>query len=271
MVADIVGAQRELFGVRPRAKRGHGARHRILIYLKAHVGEEVSGEQLATVSGIGEWARRVRELRDEYGYDIAELGGSMYRLDRVEPNEEKAAQWRLANSIRQKKGSALDRIKMFFEANEGNIVTRDQIDYVARIKEGSRRVRELRDEHGWPINSFIDEEALRPGEYRLVSADPSERRDTRLRVYPDDLRERIFKRDHYTCQVCGRNREAALRSNDTRFYLELHHRTALADELEGLPPEELNQEENLVTLCHRDHVRETAALQERKRRARRKG
>ena len=54
------------------------------------------------VAGIQEWARRIRELRVEHGYEITELGGSRYRLDRGDPNEERAKQWKLANGIRKR-------------------------------------------------------------------------------------------------------------------------------------------------------------------------
>ena len=151
----------------------------------------------------------------------------------------------------------------------GEVIDGETIAYVAKISSAQRRVRELRDEHGWPINSNIDEEGLRPGEYRLVSADPADRRDTRQRLYEEDVREKVFARDNYTCQGCGRNREKALAAGDTRFYLEIHHKSAVAEELDALPPEELNKAENLVTLCHGDHLKETAKLQRRRRRARR--
>ena len=126
-------------------------------------------------------------------------------------------------------------------------MTRDQLDYVAKIKEGSRRIRELRDELGWPIESHIDVSFLQPGQYRLVSADPADRRDKRQRLYPEGLRARIFERDNFTCQQCQRNREHAAASGDSRFYLEIHHRNAVADQLDGLPTEELNKPSNLVT------------------------
>jgi hypothetical protein len=269
VIAEIVGAQRQIFGPRPRAPRGKGGRKRILEYFQARLGHDVAGEELAAASGIQEWARRVRELRVEEGWDIVEVGDSVYRLESASPNEERALRWRVANSIRREPGSATNRIKSFLEVFEGEIVTRDQIDYVAKIKEGSRRVRELRDEYGWPINSYIDEPDLRPGEYRLVSIDPADRRDPRQRLYPEGLRERIFERDNYTCDECGRNREKALAAGDTRFYLEIHHKTAVAEELDALAPEELNDESNLLTLCHRDHLLATAAFQERRRRERR--
>jgi hypothetical protein len=271
-VAEIYGVQRARFGPRPRARGGEGAKRKILDFLLAHVGAEVYGEQLRAVSGgIGEWARRVRELRGEDGYDIAELGASVYILRSPEPDQERAAKWRLANSIRKRKGSGISRIEAYLEATVGQPVSSEQLDYVAKIKEGVRRVRELRDEAGWPINSHIDEPDLGPGGYRLLSTDPADRRDISQRLYPDDLRGRVFARDSYTCAVCRRDRERALAEGDTRFYLEVHHKIAVADELAELPTAERNNIENLITLCHRDHVRETASLQRRKRSSRRQG
>jgi HNH endonuclease len=269
-VAEIYGVQRARFGPRSRAKGGEGAKRKILDFLIAHVGEEVYGEQLHAVSGgIGEWARRVRELRGEDGYDIAEIGASVYVLQSPEPDQERAAKWQLANSIRKRKGSAKSRIEAYLEATVGQPVTGEQLDYVARIKEGARRVRALRDESGWPIDSHIEEPDLGPGGYRLLSTDPGDRRDTSERLYPDELRRRVFERDSYTCAECGRDREKALAEGDTRFYLEVHHKIAVADELAELPTAERNKIENLITLCHRDHVRETTALQRRKRSSRR--
>jgi 5-methylcytosine-specific restriction endonuclease McrA len=268
-VAELYGVQRVRFGPRPNAKGGEGAKHKILEFLVAHVGEEVYGEQLHAVSGgIGEWARRVRELRGEDGYDIAEIGASVYVLQSPGPDQERATKWQLANSIRKRKGSAKSRIEAYFEATVGQPVTGEQLDYVARIKEGVRRARELRDEFGWPINSHIEEPELGPGGYRLLSTDSDDRRDISQRLYPDELRSRVFERDSYTCAECGRNREQALAEGDTRFYLEVHHKIAVADELAELPSAERNNIENLITLCHRDHVRETASLQRRKRSSR---
>jgi hypothetical protein len=268
-VAEIYGVQRTRFGRRLRAKGGEGAKRKILDFLIAHVGEEVYGEQLQAVGGgIGEWARRVRELRGQDGYDIAEIGTSVYVLQSPEPDQERAAKWQLANSIRKRKGSAKSRVEAYFEATVGLPVTGEQLDYVARIKEGVRRARELRDEFGWPIVSHIEEPDLGPGGSRLLSTDPDDRRDTCQRLYPDALRSRVFERDSYTCAVCGRDREQALAEGDTRFYLEVHHKVAVADELPELPSAERNNIENLITLCHRDHVRETASLQRRKRSSR---
>ena len=84
------------------------------------------------------------------------------------------------------------------------------------------------------------------------------------------MRQKVFERDKYTCQVCGRDRAKAEAAGDKRFYLEVHHKVAVADELAKLPKRELNDLSNLVTLCHSDHIRETKKLQAKKRKRRRR-
>ena len=257
-----------MFGPPPKSPRGAGGKARILSYLLARVGQEVAGEELAEVSGIQEWARRVRELRVEEGYEISELGSSTYRLEAATPDAERAAIWKRANVIRRQSGSGLERIAALFDASVGDVVTREQINYVGKISEGSRRVRELRDEHGWPIDSHVDDPTLGPGEYRLTSNDPADRRDPLQRLYPEGLRQKVFERDNYTCQICGKDRSKAEAAGDTRFYLEIHHKVAIADDLAKITPDERNNIENLITLCHRDHLEQTAKLQRRKRTSR---
>ncbi|ODQ98280.1 hypothetical protein BHQ21_25965 [Mycobacterium sherrisii] len=257
------------FGRKPRAARGEGARHAILDYLQANLGQWVDGEELAAVSGIQEWARRVRELRVQEGYAIDEHD-DRYCLRRADPDAATAARWRMMYRIRRSGGSGRARVMAFLGACVGEVVSRDDIDYVARIREGSRRVRELRDEDGWPIASHIDDPGLQSGQYRLISDDPADHRDPRQRLYPEDLRARVFERDRFTCQHCGRNRAKAEAAGDTRFYLEIHHRTAVAEQLDALPAEQLNDERNLITYCHACHRDETAKFHRRRRAERRK-
>ncbi|MGN6275989.1 MAG: HNH endonuclease [Solirubrobacterales bacterium] len=269
-IAELRGVQRGLFGPRPRGRRGSSGKARILAHLLANVGREVSGEELAEAAAIHEWARRIRELRVEDGYEISEIGESTYRLESSEPDVQRAQIWQRANVIRRQPGSGLERIAALFDASVGEVLTREQIDYVGKIAEASRRVRELRDEHGWPVESHVDDPTLGSGEYRLTSNDPADRRDPLQRLYPEDLRQKVFERDEYTCQICGRNREKAMAAGDTRFYLEVHHKVAVADELAEMPKEMRNKIENLITLCHRDHLEETAKLQRKRREARRR-
>jgi 5-methylcytosine-specific restriction endonuclease McrA len=52
-------------------KPSNGARARLRAYFLAHVGEVLDGDTLREVAGgISEWARRIRELRNEEGMDI---------------------------------------------------------------------------------------------------------------------------------------------------------------------------------------------------------
>jgi hypothetical protein len=48
-----------------------GSRQRILEFLLANIGRVIEGDEIREASGnVSEWARRVRELRDEEGYQI---------------------------------------------------------------------------------------------------------------------------------------------------------------------------------------------------------
>lgn len=48
-----------------------GSKQLILEFLLAHIGQVVSGEEVRGASGnVSEWARRLRELRNEEGYQI---------------------------------------------------------------------------------------------------------------------------------------------------------------------------------------------------------
>lgn len=51
--------------------RGKGSRQRVLDFLLANIGRVVSKDEIRKASGnASEWARRLRELRDEEGYSI---------------------------------------------------------------------------------------------------------------------------------------------------------------------------------------------------------
>lgn len=47
-----------------------GAKKKLRLYLLDHVGIVLNSDTLREVAGISEWARRIRELRDEEGYQI---------------------------------------------------------------------------------------------------------------------------------------------------------------------------------------------------------
>jgi hypothetical protein len=100
-IAELKAVQQDCFGRRPNAQPGQGAKARILAYLQQHVGEDIRGEDIAAMSGIQEWARRVRELRAQDGYDIVEIGKSTYRLERLEPDLARAERRHRGNPSRR--------------------------------------------------------------------------------------------------------------------------------------------------------------------------
>jgi hypothetical protein len=73
--------------VEQKARR-QGSRQRILGFFLANTGRVIEGEELRQASGnVSEWGRRVRELRDEDGYQIlthrdrADLKPGQYLLE----------------------------------------------------------------------------------------------------------------------------------------------------------------------------------------------
>ena len=50
--------------------REPGARSKLRTYFVEHIGEVLESDTLRDVAGVSEWARRVRELRNEEGYQI---------------------------------------------------------------------------------------------------------------------------------------------------------------------------------------------------------
>ncbi len=68
-----------------------GAKGKLRAYLLNHVGEVLDSDTLRDVAGISEWARRIRELRDEEGYQIkahhdrSDLKPGQYVLESTKP------------------------------------------------------------------------------------------------------------------------------------------------------------------------------------------
>lgn len=100
-----------------------------------------------------------------------------------------------------KKGlGARDKIRAFFEAHVGEIVTTHQIAEVAGIKDYQRRIRELRNEEGLQISSYRDRVDLRPDEYRFESLAGL---PAISRAISERTRAEILERNGFTCRMCG--------------------------------------------------------------------
>ena len=242
------------------AEYASAARDRILYYFRQYPGTIIDGDELLVVSGIQEYARRLRELRVQFGWAIVsgvtikemgedELEEVPDELKDMRPNEyvllsaqkdrDSAHRWHVANAIRKERGSVRDKILKFLRSNVGRGVTNEELRYVAGDKtEWARRVRELRTEHGWPIaTKTTGRPDLGVGVYVLQADRQSPEHD---RSIPDDLRREVLRHDWYRCRSCTWSHDE-WNPSDPR-HLELHH---IKHHVKG----GANVKENLKTLC----------------------
>jgi hypothetical protein len=94
-----------------------GARDKIRKFFLEHVGEIVTTKQIRKIAGISEYARRIRELRDEEGYKImshndrADLKPGQYILESKErkPVISRSISPQLRNEILERNGYTCQR------------------------------------------------------------------------------------------------------------------------------------------------------------------
>ncbi|MBP7053743.1 MAG: HNH endonuclease [Phycisphaerae bacterium] len=231
------------------------ARDRISLYLLENIGETIKATELAVVSAISEYGRRVRELRVQDGYKILtgssndpELGLNLkpneYLLLDPRPDLTLAHRWHIANRIRKDgEAGSSGRLLRYLLANVGEIVTNEELVYVARAKEFGRRVRELRTEQGYAIaTKFTGRPDLKMGEYVLESTE--RRAPPHDRKIPLDVQKEVYARDNNTCQMDGWTRDKW--SKEDPRILELHH---IQEHAKKGP----NITKNLVVLCSKCH------------------
>jgi hypothetical protein len=239
------------------------ARDRIISYFLRYPGIVISGDELMIVSGISEWARRVRELRVQFGWaiisgvtvseaeidepesgdpDLLHMGPDDYMLLSIEQDMEAAYRWNVANEIRKRGGSMKDKLLVFLRINVGKPLSGEELRYVAEGSEWARRIRELRTEEGWPIATRTSGRPDLPvGIYLLERDAQTHTHDRRI---PDAVRGAVLQRDHFACVKCFWNHGLWSRA-DPRF-LELHH---VVHHVDGGS----NSAVNLITLCNVCH------------------
>lgn len=251
------------------------AKGRLLEYFQAHPHQLIDGLELDLIGGISEWARRVRELRKEEGWQIysgvtfKELAeteeGSLAELQQelgfdplsARPNQyilvsedqdlDAKERWSLANDLRKevRKGLAVrEGILRYLTANMGKPVHGEELRYIANDKkEWARRVRELRTQDGFPVLTKMQGRVDLPvGVYVLESGRRFEAHDRNI---SDSTRVEVLERDKFACRRCGWTRDRA-NPDDPRRTLELHH-------LKHHAAGGSNDAPNLVTLCNVDH------------------
>lgn len=237
------------------------ARNRILHYFRKYPHVVISGDELFIISGIQEYARRVRELRVQFGWkiingvtakamakegefskssiDISKMGPDDYILFSEKEDKEAAYRWNVANEIRRKKFGVRDKILEYFLKNIGKQISGEELRYLAKDRsEWARRVRELRTEFGWPIATRnTGRPDLDVGVYLMESKRQSPEHDRQI---PDPVRAAVLRRDGYKCKACSWSHKE-WNPSDPR-HLELHHKK---EHIKG----GANTENNLMTVC----------------------
>lgn len=234
---------------------GRAAVERIRLYLLAYPGVVIDGIEIAVVSGIADYSRRIRQLRRERGYQIAsgaspdpesgiDLKPDQYLLVDPTPDADAARRWHVVNRIRRSGGASKNRVLQYLTENVGRVVTTEELAYVARdAKQYARRVRELRTEDGYAVATrFTGRPDLKVGQYVLQSKDRiAEPHDRKI---AQDVERAVYDRDQNTCRVCGWNFDR-WSGTDPRI-LELHH---LEHHVDGGG----NVAGNLMVICSKCH------------------
>ena len=97
-----------------------------------------------------------------------------------------------------------EKVRQFLLANIGRIIESHELQTAADgAVQYSRRLRELRDEEGWPILSHNDSTDLKPGQYLLREKPSRKTLPQFARTISARLRAEVLDRNGFTCQMCG--------------------------------------------------------------------
>lgn len=97
--------------------------------------------------------------------------------------------------------SARAKLRAHFLANIGKIMDSNELRAVAgNITEWARRIRELRTEEGYQIQTHNDRSDLKPGQYVLKDPKPQPAFE---RSISKETRAYVLDRNGFTCQMCG--------------------------------------------------------------------
>lgn len=156
-----------------------GARTRILAHLRANLGRTIDKDDLRGVAGIHEWARRVRELREDEGWVIhtnttnPTMSPGQYRLDRDEADAGLVDIWVEAkNAAKLKSGprkvEPAGRLVEFLESIHPRAAAVDQIaTVIGKTNDLDLCLVEL-DRRGVRTERVALTDPLTPGGVRLV-------------------------------------------------------------------------------------------------------
>lgn len=100
----------------------------------------------------------------------------------------------------EKKPGSKDKLRTYLLSNVGKLLNSETLRQVAGSSEWARRIRELRNEEGYDIQTHKDRSDLKPGQYILASL---ERKVVSERAISKETRAYVIDRDGNTCQMCG--------------------------------------------------------------------
>lgn len=96
---------------------------------------------------------------------------------------------------------ARDLLRDYFLSNIGRTLDSEDLrEASGGISEWARRIRELRNEEGYPILTHNDRSELKPGQYLLLTAKPEPAFE---RGISKETRAIVLDRNGFTCQMCG--------------------------------------------------------------------
>ena len=135
-------------------------------------------------------------------------------------------------------------IAAYLIAHVGEIVEGEDL-YRASGNQGNyaRRIRELRADEGYQIESHLDSTDLKPGQYRLVELPRGTKEPRFSRRISQRLRAQVLDRNGSTCQMCGRGIGDEF-EDGSRVALHVDH---IVNKSEG----GTDEMSNLRTLCSR--------------------
>lgn len=97
-----------------------------------------------------------------------------------------------------------EKLRRFLLANIGRVIQSHELQEAADgALQYSRRLRELREQEGWPILSHLDSAELKPGQY-LLAEKPNVKPGVKFtQGISARLRAAVLDRNGFTCQMCG--------------------------------------------------------------------
>jgi hypothetical protein len=156
-------------------------RARLLAYLRNQVGRIVHTDELMIVAGIGDYPRRIRELRGDHGWPIisglavrdmradaasnkkkgpgeqlGKMAAEEYLLIEDACDPDAVGRWASALDIREKSADTKTAVLTYLRRAVGKRVTAEELRYVSGNSSGwPAAVRTLRGE-GWQISAKAD-------------------------------------------------------------------------------------------------------------------